>query len=459
VGPFQVNYLSTILTTSAVAVPFDDDAILAWANATSHFVMEAYKAEESKVKGLIVTTKVLAQTPEYFAGPKVVSDIKEKDEENENKDVQVENSDNLSLRRRGRRVLQSDSNPAPSQIELQYTQILSYISSELSPEKIVSDPFDIFRKRRNYISFLKATEDPSFAQLEFASVVRIIPPPKLSTDVNVYEGLLDNLYVLIAIGAAGGSLALAILCGGAYCAKQKNKNRKDGSKEEKMNKPSLEAEGKELAAVGTNVTESSSPSPTQSDARVESYIYAQPDDDNDISTLGDPLGFMSPGPAQIALQQDEKTVGQSTINDAFDYANHYGLSGETSNRTTSDPRISHSHSFSGELDHDAIFSDEDSFDQQFDSVRVGKAASRIEVNCPPGRLGVIIDTIESGVAGVNAVKPGSVLENQIRVGDVLVSVDEIDTSGMSAMQVSRMIGQRSQNPNRVLVFVRNEKIS
>lgn len=97
----------------------------------------------------------------------------------------------------------------------------------------------------------------------------------------------------------------------------------------------------------------------------------------------------------------------------------------------------------------SVFSDDDSFEKQF-----GCPEEKIVIHAPAGKLGVVIDTFDGGLAGVNAIKDDSVLADRLKIGDVLISVDGQETAGMTALQVSRLIGQRSEYPRRELIFTR-----
>jgi C-terminal processing protease CtpA/Prc len=99
----------------------------------------------------------------------------------------------------------------------------------------------------------------------------------------------------------------------------------------------------------------------------------------------------------------------------------------------------------------SLFSAETSFEEQFSEME-----DRIEVMAPAGKLGMVIDTPAGGVPIVHAIKESSVLAKQVQVGDRLVSVDDEDTTGMTAMQVSKLISLRADSDSRTLVFVRNK---
>lgn len=99
---------------------------------------------------------------------------------------------------------------------------------------------------------------------------------------------------------------------------------------------------------------------------------------------------------------------------------------------------------------DSLFSDDSSFEQQYT-----EPEERFEIDAPAGKLGVVIDTPSGGVPVVHAIKETSVLADRVRVGDRLVSVDGSDTTTLSAMQVSKLISAKSDNPSRSLVFIRS----
>lgn len=99
---------------------------------------------------------------------------------------------------------------------------------------------------------------------------------------------------------------------------------------------------------------------------------------------------------------------------------------------------------------DNLFADDGSFEQQFVDPE-----ERFDVVAPAGKLGMVIDTPNGGVPVVHAIKETSVLADQVRVGDRLMSVDGEDCTGMTAMQVSKLISLKSEKPARVLIFSRS----
>lgn len=97
----------------------------------------------------------------------------------------------------------------------------------------------------------------------------------------------------------------------------------------------------------------------------------------------------------------------------------------------------------------SLFSDDMSFEQQFVDIE-----ESFEVDAPNGKLGMVIDTPSGGAPVVHAIKDSSVLADRVTVGDRLISVDDEDTTALTAMQVSKMISKKADNPSRILVFAR-----
>lgn len=73
---------------------------------------------------------------------------------------------------------------------------------------------------------------------------------------------------------------------------------------------------------------------------------------------------------------------------------------------------------------------------------------------PEGKLGIVVDNPGMDIPVVHAIKETSVLHGRVKVGDLLLSVDERDCRGMSPVAVSKLISSRSDNPTRTLVLLR-----
>lgn len=199
------------------------------------------------------------------------------------------------------------------------------------------------------------------------------------------------------------------------------------------------------------------------------------EDVEDISTLGDPVYPPDAGGMYSAMCRYITMEGHSTISPVYDYNMAYAGAGDMSSvsttggmksvvvrklpdhfRTMSETDKSATQQSSEKWDmrkqskgSRSFFSDDYSLEGQ------DTASKRhIRIVAPPGKLGVVIDTPCDGVPMVHAIKDTSVLVENLRVCDRLLSVDGEDTTSMSATQVSRLISSRSRNPSRVLVFLR-----
>lgn len=208
------------------------------------------------------------------------------------------------------------------------------------------------------------------------------------------------------------------------------------------------------------------------------YIQTTTMQDADISTLGPPeplqfqphfgsaLGANLPISQQFGGSQQFGRGGKGAtavaapvaIEDPPSLATGVGTRGSKATPVLEDvsqasKRSSLLESISEVSDHDdnegmSYTSEEDAFEKQYGT------SERIEVIAPAGRLGVVIDTPVSGAPSVHAIKETSPLANQIQIGDLLISVDGVDTTQLSAIRVSKLIASKAGNPERHMVFVR-----
>jgi C-terminal processing protease CtpA/Prc len=81
---------------------------------------------------------------------------------------------------------------------------------------------------------------------------------------------------------------------------------------------------------------------------------------------------------------------------------------------------------------------------------------RTELWAPPGKLGVAIDVV-NGHPVVHSLKAGSALEGFLSKGDRIVQIDEIDTSLMSAADVTSLMVRR-MNDRRKIVYIRGDAL-
>ncbi len=99
----------------------------------------------------------------------------------------------------------------------------------------------------------------------------------------------------------------------------------------------------------------------------------------------------------------------------------------------------------------SIFSEDPTFDQIYET---NVHEEMLDIFAPAGKLGVVIDTPNEGAPVVHAVKDSSPIVGKIQVGDKLVAVDDDDVRTMTAIKVSKLLSQRSNNEVRKLTVVR-----
>ena len=249
----------------------------------------------------------------------------------------------------------------------------------------------------------------------------------------------DKTEIAVIVGASIGGAALIILIILLFLRCSSGKTVSEKHREE-------------IAETGA------SPSTNSRNVKVSTEILVEPQDD--VSTLGDPMWGQG-GMIMGGMDKDEVTA---SVGDDYDYTKQYrnirdplSIAGTTNTRdrnfsedmskmsSVQSTSMSKLEKMGGNL-----FADDASFEEQFSDPE-----ERFDVVAPAGKLGMVIDTPNGGIPVVHAIKDTSVLSDQVRVGDRLLSVDGEDCMGMTAMQVSKLISLKSEKPVRVLVFTRS----
>lgn len=76
------------------------------------------------------------------------------------------------------------------------------------------------------------------------------------------------------------------------------------------------------------------------------------------------------------------------------------------------------------------------------------------VFAPPGKVGVAIDVVD-GYPTVHKIKRGSPLESLLKPNDLVIAIDDVDTTRMSAADVTHLMVKR-MNYRRKITFVRKD---
>jgi len=335
-----------------------------------------------------------------------------------------------------RRFLQAGEAPDDALI-IVFDVVLSYRSEskDQDVDQLVFSAFDTSLDRADYVMKLQQQSN-TYAPVEDVEVKveGYVPPPTLPPSSG------GDVNIAVIVGASVGGAALIILIALLLMRRRS---------------------GKHTVVASDNGRETEvSPTTVGQNVKVSTEILVEPQDD--VSTLGDPM-FGQGGMMMNGMDKDEVTA---SIGEDYDYAKAYrqakdplSVGGNTMNtrdRTTSEEFTKMSSTNSAAMSKlgrmgENLFADDGSFEQQFQDPE-----ERFDVVAPAGKLGMVIDTPNGNIPVVHAIKETSVLADQVRVGDRLLSVDGEDCVGMTAMQVSKLISLKSEKPARVLVFARSD---
>ena len=81
-----------------------------------------------------------------------------------------------------------------------------------------------------------------------------------------------------------------------------------------------------------------------------------------------------------------------------------------------------------------------------------------ELEAPAGMLGIVVESPDHTGPTVHQIRDSSPFYGQVEVGDKLISVDDEDTTQMSAIRASKLISYKSNQKTRKLVFKRIQGI-
>jgi len=320
------------------------------------------------------------------------------------------------LDRRIRRSLQEGN-----VLQISFDANMTYTLEDNTPinaAELVADAFDSDADRTRYIERLTATDDPAFENVNSVEVLVEGTTPGEATDDS------GNTMPII-IGAALGGVAVLALVAYLMFRKRRTKTKSEYIKNE------------------VSPTEDTSPQKYSHEIVV--------DEQDDVSTLG---GSVLAGMNYVEGAEDEPTA---SVNNDYDYVKQQYRSQcfeDTRSRAqteSSNPTFFSSESKMTGFMGKSLLADDGSFEDQYGDYD-GKKGFEVEV--PPGKLGMVVDTPNGGVPEVRAIKSDSVLFGRVIVGDQLLAVDEEDVTAMSAVEVSTLIARKAKQ-KRVLAFYRS----
>ena len=381
----------------------------------------------------------------------------------------------------------ADPDPPPATLEISFVAIVEFVSDrdDWDPKSMVAGGFRTQTDREEYVSAL-SREDTAFDGVERMSLRvdgELIPEEAAASPASngVDSGESDNKSLYYIVGGALGGALLFIVVGVMFYRAGRHSREKDERVAEVGRRPSSgrwdEREVTTSSAPPLKKTPAIAPPPLQrmqqrplypavargssSHKYDEMMIESRGDVDDDIRTLGDPYfgeggskWVDSPGPSDEAIaEQSVMSAGQ----EIFVYGTRQRLNTKDGGSTM----YTEGDGTRGEGSRRMVFGDdttlEDAYlNNPYDVVggSESKDFQRFVVIAPAGALGIVIDNVTGDLPIVHAIRETSVLHGKVCVGDFLVSVDEVECRGLSAVQVSRLISGRSENPGRRLALLR-----
>jgi hypothetical protein len=302
---------------------------------------------------------------------------------------------------------------------------------------LLGEAFNSQEDRELYINRLRATDNTAFESLDRIQVL----VDGFTPAEEGFQGSNDSggSSMGIIIGAAVGGIAILVIAALAAFFVFRNRDNQNDRVNKRLSDDDehMQNDARELYSPPT---ESASPLGAANEISV--------DRQDDVSTLGDSIL------AGMAVLQDGEDERTASIDGGYDYAQEQfrgdgPLSvsrGENSTMLSSYPSV-------GQMGGPSLIEDDASFEELYGDVDDTSHPDRFEVDVPPGKLGMVVDTPNYGIPQVHAIKEDSVLVGRVKVGDRLMHVDLIDVTRMSAIEVSNLIHKKSKSA-RVLGFAR-----
>jgi len=289
------------------------------------------------------------------------------------------------------------------------------VLEEHNVRRYVGATLDTAEDQEMFILQLKSSGESAFQNLSYAHLV--LPPEESTIEPSQENFDPETLGVGISIGIATIAVGGAALIGVAFYMWGRRKPRK-----------TRRQKGPEQA-----VDDSRSGEEEDNDDMMVLNVTERPD----VSTLGDP--YCISGPTDASL-------GEETNSLPYDYK----VAAEV---LPSIGGVSASYSFSSEMSSNNVYlqTDDETLGAQYE------IEDRVEVEAPPGMLGLVLESDSEGFVTVCDVKERSPLADRIIFGDKLVAVDDVDVTVMPVGSVMHLIASRQANPVRKLTFNRRSK--
>jgi len=372
--------------------------------------------------------------------------------------VQGDEQQGSGRRRLGGRVLQEVEGPS-NPLRLSFRTTLEFYSKESKWDgsDLIAAGFIEPSQQTEYISELQKKEEGSFGTVK--SMAMSVNGRVVTKETDAKPLVESNSMTYIIAGAVSGVLVLLAIAGGVHYVKRRNNRRNSGfvNKGKKSSSSDFyNGSGNTGTMMSSPPTKSFPPPPPQTASPVGDYfgtIEPRPGED-DVSTLGDP--YIGDVHVNQAMGGDN-TVTESLMSSGNDmYV--YGISRPRMNTGDSSRMGGSTINTNGNR---MTFQDDGTIEEFYGTPDATNFHSEkdsnfehITVVASSGVLGIVIDNPSRTTPVVHAIKESSILNGRVHVGDLLMSVDEVDCRGMTAVAVSKLIGSRSQNPMRTLRLLR-----
>jgi len=325
-----------------------------------------------------------------------------------------------------RRYLRSSRrNQEAGVLTISYSQTISYRIrdnaniDESDVDSIINsiamEPFDNISKRGRFVASLKNGGNGFFDTLMFATL------PTIKKEEVVPAETSKRLDMWVIVGSVVGGLVIIFIMGILYLRWRRDQIYK---------------------------------APPESEFRIELPVI---DDSGTLNT--DPNGGnLSPESiAGFGSNGQDRSVGTIDPDYQDDHTGTVSSAGGTIGSRTFQSHLTPGNNTFGTQSIYTNENDDDSFQNHLRS-STDQAHSRqdvFDVIAPAGKLGVVIDTPNSGAPVIHSIKEDCPIAEFLMVGDHIVAVDDENVMSYTAVKVSKMISHRSANPERKFTILRN----
>jgi len=293
-----------------------------------------------------------------------------------------------------------------------------------------SDPY--FRNITR-IQYVSGSFPKGFDEMQLQSYSEYINYEGDNSISNNDESSGPNMVVIQSV-IVGGILTLVLVVSVFFYVQQTKRRKKEvhienikSMKQSKFNSNSSSSSSRKSSRLSSNIEARSSTEPNQNPW-------------NDVNDTN----------SNIVKPSWQEQIVSSSISKGT------GLT--TSSRGTGLADLSSDINYTGDKVHGDI-DDEDEFtDAEADAISECSSyvhEFRGECYAPPGKLGVVLDSINNGPSSVSSLvvvhrlKPGSPLDGVLKVMDRIVAIDDIDTSKMSATEVTKVMVSKMRKTRKI----------